>query len=83
MRSVGIREFRDQATRLIASGQPVAIERHGKLVGFYIPVKTRDVDEKKRALEEFRQAVDAVLAESGMTEEELSQALDLSRPATN
>lgn len=81
MKHVGIREFRDRATQLLASGEPLAIERHGKLVGFYLPVRERDEDEARRALEELRDAVEGFLAESGMTEEELSAALDISRPS--
>lgn len=37
MKRVGIREFRDHATRYLAGDEVLAIERHGQPVGFYIP----------------------------------------------
>lgn len=43
-RHIGVREFRDQATRYIASGDVLAIERHGSLVGYFVPVIPRDHD---------------------------------------
>lgn len=43
-RHIGIREFRDQATRFIASGEMLAIERHGGLVGYFVPVPPRGVE---------------------------------------
>ncbi len=39
MRRVGIREFRDKATTLLASGETMLIERHGHPVGYFIPIK--------------------------------------------
>ena len=38
-RRVGVREFRDRATRLIASGDVLAVEKHGALVGYFVPVE--------------------------------------------
>jgi hypothetical protein len=40
MRRIGISEFRDRATRFLAGREVLAIERHGKLVGYYVPVAT-------------------------------------------
>lgn len=81
MKHVGVREFRDRATGLLKDSEPLAVERHGKLIGFYIPVEP---EKGATAEEEFREAlgrldetVRRVLEESGMTEEELADAFDL------
>ncbi|MBR8835355.1 MAG: hypothetical protein DSM106950_15340 [Stigonema ocellatum SAG 48.90 = DSM 106950] len=78
MKSIGIREFRDKATHYLASSEIVAVKRHGKLVGFYIPVKESDEEEVQQAIKRLSETVEAALAESGLSEEELSRALDLS-----
>lgn len=78
MKSVGIREFRDKASQYLASREIVAVKRHGKVVGFYIPVKESDTEGVRRAMQQLARTVEAALAESGLSEEELSQALDLS-----
>jgi hypothetical protein len=78
MKHVGIREFRDHATRYLASGSVLAIERHDQIIGFYIPVRPAPDDKVRPALERLTKAVDRVLAETGMSEAELTTAL---RPA--
>lgn len=79
MRSIGIREFRDRASHYLASGEVLAVKRHGKLVGFYIPVKETD-DEVQRAIERLEKTVESVIVASGLDEDTLSHALDLSQP---
>ncbi len=41
MRSVGVREFRDNATKLLAAGEGLRIERHGHLVGYFVPAESQ------------------------------------------
>ncbi|MCQ3809784.1 MAG: type II toxin-antitoxin system Phd/YefM family antitoxin [Acidimicrobiia bacterium] len=77
MRSVGVREFRDQATTLMKLGETIRIERHGKPVGFFVPVPTpkhdrREIDE---SLDRVGDAVERVLAQTGFDEEGLVHAL--------
>ena len=38
MKRVGIREFRDRASQYLASNEVLTVERHGRPIGFYIPV---------------------------------------------
>ena len=78
MKSVGIREFRDKASQYLASSEAVAVKRHGKLVGFYIPVEQSESVEIEQALSRLNQTVSKALAESGMDEATLASALDLS-----
>ncbi|MGL5942855.1 MAG: hypothetical protein ACRC2S_21315 [Waterburya sp.] len=79
MKSVGIREFRDKASQYLASSEAVAVKRHGKLVGFYIPVPQSEQIEIEEALQRLNQTLEAAMAESGIDEATLAQALDLSQ----
>ena len=79
MKSVGIREFRDKASQYLASREAVAVKRHGKLVGFYIPVEQSEEIEIEQALQRLNQTVERAIAESGMDEATLASALDLSQ----
>ncbi len=78
-KTVGIREFRDHATAYLSGGEPVAVSKHGQVIGFYIPVE-RDQDQAQRALDRLAATVGKVLAETGMTEDDLAKLLDL-RPS--
>ncbi|MDA8286543.1 MAG: hypothetical protein M0Z42_25335 [Actinomycetota bacterium] len=79
MRSVGVREFRNNASTYLSGSETIAINRHGKVIGFYIPLD-RDEDEVRRAVARLGAAVGQVLEEAGMTEEELARLFDLRRP---
>lgn len=38
MKRIGIRDLRDNATRYLAGDDVLAVERHGSLVGYFVPV---------------------------------------------
>jgi hypothetical protein len=76
MKSVGVREFRDHATTYLSGPDPVAVSKHGHVIGFYIPIE-RDENEVRRAVIGLGEAVGQVLQETGMSEEELAGLLDL------
>ena len=80
MRRLGVREFRDHATRYLAGDEVLAIERHGRPLGFYIPTGPKPRDNFAQALQRLQQTVEQVLAETGLTEEELSALFDLNKP---
>ncbi len=71
MRSVGVREFRDHATKLIGSGETLVIERHGEPVGFFVPIVAKDRRAGAQALERLDLLVTEVLDETGLSEDEL------------
>lgn len=71
MRSVGVREFRDQATTLIASGETIVIERHGEPIGFFVPVSAKDRREGRAALGRLGDLVEDVLAHSDLSENDM------------
>ncbi len=79
LKSVGVREFRNNASTYLSGSETIAVNRHGKVIGFYIPLE-RDEDEVRRAVAKLGATVEKVLEESGMSEEELGQLLDLRRP---
>ena len=81
MKHVGVREFRDRASRYLASDEVLAVERHGRPIGFYIPVAPGTAEDVRAALERLNRAVEHALATGTLDEEALSAALDLRRPA--
>jgi antitoxin (DNA-binding transcriptional repressor) of toxin-antitoxin stability system len=78
LKTVGVREFRDHATTYLSGSDPVAVSKHGRVVGFYIPLQ-RDEDEVRRALAQLGETVGQVLEETGLSEEELAQMFDMRR----
>ncbi len=79
--SVGVRRFRNNASTYFFGSETTAVNRHGKVIGFYIPLE-RDEDEVRRAVAQLGAAVSQVLEETGMTEQELSRVFDLRRPVS-
>jgi antitoxin (DNA-binding transcriptional repressor) of toxin-antitoxin stability system len=71
MRAVGVREFRDQATSLMAKGETLVIERHGEPIGFYVPIAAKDRKAGRKALGRLGAAVEALLVAAGVDEDEL------------
>lgn len=71
MRAVGVREFRDQATSMMGAGETLVIERHGEPIGFFVPVTAKDRKAGRKALGRLGTAVDKVLSEAGVSEDEL------------
>ena len=80
MRKVGVKEFRDNATKLLAAGETMLIERHGHPVGYFIPVKQqRDEEAAKQALANLEEAVNRLVEETGLSEDELADLFTLKR----
>ena len=52
MKRVGIRQFRDHATRYLAGSDVLAIERHGRPIGFYVPAAASQQETIAQALEQ-------------------------------
>jgi hypothetical protein len=89
MKRVGVREFRDHATKYLAGSEPLAIERYGEPIGFYIPVLNDRRDsqaeaERRRRLaesvERLEKTIQGILDRTGMTEEEFSRYFDPELP---
>ena len=71
MRHVGIREFKNHATTLMGSGETLVIERHGRPIGFFVPVAAKDRREGRAALGRLGRLVEELLGDSGLDEDEL------------
>ena len=80
LKNVGVREFRDHATKYLSGSDPVAVSKHGRVIGFYVPLE-RDEDEVARAVAKLGETVGHVLEDSGLTEDELVDLFDLRRRA--
>lgn len=78
LQQVGVREFRDRATQYLAGADPVAITRHGRVIGFYVPVPV-DRDETERALQRLADTVERISQRTGMSEDQLADLFDLSQ----
>jgi antitoxin (DNA-binding transcriptional repressor) of toxin-antitoxin stability system len=75
VRSIGIREFRDQATQLMASGETLIVERHGEPIGFFVPIVAVDRKAGDAALGRLGRVVDDVLEKTHLTEDQLVKEL--------
>ncbi len=81
MKRVGVHEFGSDAARYLAGDEPLAIEQHGELLGYYVPVDERHSKLKLRdALQRLERTVQRVTAETGLSEDELADLFDLSKP---
>jgi PHD/YefM family antitoxin component YafN of YafNO toxin-antitoxin module len=80
---VGIREFRDNlASYLLESEAPVAITRHGDTVGYYIPARRKRSESERDALKQEAERMQAMLAERGISEDEIVEDFKEWRVAT-
>jgi len=79
VRSVGVREFRDQATSMMSSGETLVIERHGKPIGFFVPISAKDRRAGRTALGRLGKVVDEVLHTTGLDEDEIVREVTSTR----
>ena len=79
MRKVGIREFRDNATKLLAEGETMLIERHGHPVGYFIPIKRKDNQDTDAALKHLADTVERAIREGELSEADLVELFNLKR----
>ncbi len=80
MKHVGVGDFRDHATRYLSGDEVLAVERHGQPLGFYIPTGKSHHENFGEALARLERAVQHVLSETGMSEEELARLLGTNEP---
>jgi antitoxin (DNA-binding transcriptional repressor) of toxin-antitoxin stability system len=76
MKDVGVREFRDHASRYLSGDEPLAVRRHGRVLGFYVPVRQKsDTEELRVALREAQEGLVELRRATGLSEEELVEEL--------
>jgi antitoxin (DNA-binding transcriptional repressor) of toxin-antitoxin stability system len=79
VRAIGVREFRDQATSILAAGETLVIERHGEPIGFFVPITAKDRRAGREALGRLAALVDDVITRAGLDEEELVREISPKR----
>ena len=81
MRSVGVREFRDRATSMMATGETLVIERRGEPIGFFVPITATDRRAGRDALGRLGEIVDDAMARTGLDEDQLVGEVASRRPS--
>lgn len=76
---VGMREFRHRFGEYAEADKPVAVTKHGRTVGFYIPVRRRPEAEDLAAFREAREALQTWMREQGVSEDTLVEEFSLLR----
>jgi antitoxin (DNA-binding transcriptional repressor) of toxin-antitoxin stability system len=66
-----MREFREQLAQYLESEVPIAVTKHGRTVGLYIPLRNRPADEDLAALRAAGRRLDEWMAGPDVTEDEL------------
>ena len=79
MRAIGVREFRDQASSILAAGETLVIERHGEPIGFFVPITAKDRRVGRAALGRLAELVNDVAVRTGLDEDELVQEISPKR----
>ncbi|CAM3749329.1 hypothetical protein [Deinococcus frigens] len=74
-RRVGIKEFKDRATQLLAADEPFVVERHGKPVGFYTPIVAANAAQLREAQDIFNTQMEELAAKLGLSVEALEDEL--------
>lgn len=82
MRTATVKEFRDQATKLLRGSEPLLITRRGKAAGLYLPLQ--DTQEwpfelRKELQLSLARSVRQAIEESGITEKEVLEGFKRSR----
>jgi antitoxin (DNA-binding transcriptional repressor) of toxin-antitoxin stability system len=75
LRQVGVREFRDHASQLMAAGDILAIERHGHTIGYFIPVKSAASARARAARARLEEAISEAKAAGLFDDEMLDESL--------
>jgi PHD/YefM family antitoxin component YafN of YafNO toxin-antitoxin module len=81
LKTIGVREFREDLAEYLHSKEPVAVTKHGRTVGIFIPTDEKRVEV---ALEEFKEAVskvDELLERYQISEEEVMEEFEHRRKA--
>ena len=80
MKQVGVREFRDHATLYLSGDESIAVTKNGHTIGVYLPFAKQNIERRRRAIDELEKTVNRILEETGMTEDELADIFDVSKP---
>jgi hypothetical protein len=80
MKQISADEFEEQIDRYLTGDLAVAVRKNGATVGYYLPVPSADDGKFREALARLEQTTKRVLEETGMSEDDLANLFDLTRP---
>jgi hypothetical protein len=83
MRTATVREFRDQATKLLKETEPILVTRRGRIVGFYLPATgtSLPLEIKKDLFSVLTRTIRRMMKERGVTEETILADFEETRTA--
>jgi len=83
MRTATVREFRDQATKLLKETEPILVTRRGRIVGFYLPAtgSSLPLEIKKDLFDVLTQKIRRMMKVRGVTEEAILGDFEETRKA--
>ena len=71
LEKIGIREFRNNLAKYISATEPIAVMRHGQTVGYFLPTHKKPEQAELKSLKVAAKKLDRLLADNGITEDEL------------
>mgnify|MGYP001577987471 CR=1 FL=1 len=83
MRTATVREFRDQATKLLKETETILVTRRGRIVGFYLPATgtSLPLEIKKDLFSVLTRTIRRMMKERGVTEETILADFEETRTA--
>lgn len=69
---IGMRELREKLAEYLEASVPIEVTRHGRTIGFYIPVPKRPNQSERDALLEAGRRMQEEMARLGITDDELA-----------
>ena len=79
MKRISIEDLPTHTDDDIRGSGTFAVERDGQVLGYFLPVKPKDVEQIRRDLEALDRSIEAAL-QNGYTREQLAEDLDFSKP---
>lgn len=80
MKQVAVSELQEKAASYLTGSEPLAIEHDGEVVGHYYPKKRTKQEENDRLFAQLDEILDRMADRSGMSKDELIDALDPTKP---
>ena len=83
MRTATVREFRDQATKLLKETEPILVTRRGRIVGFYLPATgtSLPLEIKKDLFYVLTRGIRSMMKARGVAEEAVIADFEAARKA--
>lgn len=83
MRTATVREFRDQATKLLKETEPILVTRRGRIVGFYLPATgtSLPLEIKRDLFYVLTRSIRRMMKERGVAEETVLADFEETRTA--